>query len=67
MLAAAHPYEQSRGKKLLVEAIEGAKRAIVAEQHEQQEFAREMGVTVQRAEDRGPCRERNGHHALNRL
>ncbi len=46
MLAAAHPYEQSQDKKLLVRAIERAKRAIVAEQHEQQEFAREMGVTV---------------------
>ncbi len=37
---------QNQGKKLLVKAIERAKKAIVAEQHEQQELAREMGVTV---------------------
>lgn len=37
---------QVQDMKLLVKALQRAKKAIAAEQHEQQELAREMGVTV---------------------
>lgn len=37
---------QIQDKKLLVKALQRAKKAIAAEQHEQQELAPEMGVTV---------------------
>lgn len=37
---------QIQDKKLLVKGLQRAKKAIAAEQHKQQELAREMGVTV---------------------